>query len=64
MEKVDYKALQAELDQILDKLQNDELDIDGAVGSYERGMEIVKQLEAYLKDAENTVTKLQAKFEG
>jgi exodeoxyribonuclease VII small subunit len=56
--------LQTELDEILSKMQHDELDIDEAVKSYERGMEIIKQLESYLSKAENTVTKLQAKFEG
>lgn len=60
--KTDYAALQRELDEILRGLQHDEVDIDTAVKSYERGMEIVKELEAYLANAENTVTKLQAQF--
>lgn len=60
---IDYKALQTELDGILDKLQNAEFDIDEAIKSYERGMEIITQLEAYLKQAENKVTKLQTKFD-
>jgi exodeoxyribonuclease VII small subunit len=61
--KTDYAALQRELDEILSRLQSDDVDIDVAVGAYERGMEIVKELEVYLAAAENKVTKLQARFE-
>ena len=61
--KTDYRALQQELDVLLAKMQHDEVDIETAVQSYERGMVIVKELETHLKQAENTVTKLKAKFE-
>lgn len=61
--KIDYAALQRELDEILERLQHDEVDIDAAVKSYERGMQIVSELELYLAAAENKVTKLQATFE-
>ncbi len=60
---IDYVKLSKELDTILSVLQSAELDIDEAVKQYERGMEIVKQLEAYLKTAENRVTKIKAGFE-
>lgn len=58
-----YQALSAELDEILEKLQTADLDIDQAVKYYERGMAIVKQLEAYLKTAENKVTTVKAGLE-
>lgn len=61
--KTDYKALSAELDQVLTKLQSAELDVDEAVAAYERGMEIAKELETYLKQAENKVTKIKADWE-
>jgi exodeoxyribonuclease VII small subunit len=60
--KVDYQSLQDELDTILESLQDESLDIDSAMKHYERGLVIVQQLESYLKDAENTVRELQAKF--
>ncbi len=60
---IDYKTLSTELDTIMDKLQSSDVDIDDAVRLYERGMTIVKQLETYLKTAENKVTKLKASFE-
>ena len=62
--KFDYQALSQELDTILEELQTADLDIDEAVKKYERGMTIVKDLETYLKTAENKVTKLKARFEG
>lgn len=61
---VDYAALNEELDTILAKLQSDQLDVNDAIGLYERGMHITKELEAYLKTAENKITKIKASFEG
>lgn len=58
--KIDYKALNRELDEILVKLQADELDVDAAVELYERGIKITKEIEAYLQDAENKVSKIKA----
>ena len=55
---IDYKELSAELDEILDKLQSTDLDVDEAVAAYERGMAIAKQLEGYLKTAENKIRKI------
>jgi exodeoxyribonuclease VII small subunit len=60
---VSYQKLSAELDTVLGKLQGSELDVDEAVKAYERGVEIVGQLEAYLKAAENKVTKIKASFD-
>jgi exodeoxyribonuclease VII small subunit len=62
-QQIDYKKLSSELDQVLDKLQNADLDVDEAVKAYERGMEIAKNLETYLKKAENKVTKVKADWE-
>lgn len=59
MKSIDYRALSAELDDIVAELQQADLDIDAAVKQYQRGMEIVKQLETYLKTAENTVKKVK-----
>lgn len=61
--KTDYRALSEELDTILESLQTADLDIDEAIKRYERGMVIVKGLEAYLKNAENKVTKLKTRFD-
>ncbi|HVX23954.1 MAG TPA: exodeoxyribonuclease VII small subunit [Candidatus Saccharimonadales bacterium] len=58
---VDYRALSTELEELLAKLQSGDLTIDEAVPAYERGLKLVKELEAYLKTAENTVKKLTPK---
>lgn len=57
-----YEQLKSELDIITLELQNGDLDVDQTVKKYQRGLELVEQLQAQLKDAENTITKLQAKF--
>ena len=62
--KSDYKSLNAELDEVLLKLQSEDLDVDMAVELYERGMTLIKELEAYLQDAENKVSKIKADFSG
>ena len=60
--KANYQAMANELNDILLELQAEDLDIDTAVKQYERGLELIKELETYLKSAENTVSKLKAKF--
>ena len=55
-----YQELSEELELILGALQQDDVDIDDAMQKYERGLQLVKQLETYLKAAENKVTKLKA----
>lgn len=57
-----YQALNEELDTILADLQRDDTDIDSALKQYERGLELIRQLEEHLKNAENTVVELKAKF--
>lgn len=61
--KIDYKALSMELEDTLAKLQTGGLDVDEAVALYERGMKITKELETYLKQAENKVAKIKANWE-
>ncbi len=56
--KPDYKQLSEELDSILAQLQAAGLDVDKAVALYERGIAITKQIETYLKQAENKITRL------
>lgn len=58
--KPTYQELKQELDIILAELQQDDTDINQALTKYQRGLELVKQLEAQLKDAKNTISKLQA----
>ena len=57
-----YQQLKAELDEVMMALQQDDLDVDKAIEFYQKGLQLVQQLEKYLKNAENKVTELKAKF--
>ena len=61
--EIDYAVLNDELEAILTKLQSDQLDVNDAIGLYERGMQVTLQLEQYLKTAENKITKIKASFD-
>ena len=56
---LNYRKLNQELDDILGDLESGGFDIDEALKNYERGLAIVKQLEQYLKQAENKITKIK-----
>lgn len=58
--QLDYRALSDELETIMVALQQDDIDVDVAMTKYERGLELIKQLEDYLKTAENKIIKLGA----
>lgn len=62
VKKIDYHELQTELDEIMAKLQREDIDVDEALKAYERGLNIVKELEQYLAGAENRVREIKAKF--
>ncbi len=57
--QISYKDLSDELDTVMADLEGGELDIDQAVKRYERGLAIVRELETYLKEAENKITELK-----
>jgi exodeoxyribonuclease VII small subunit len=61
--KPNYQALKNELESVMAKLQDEDLDVDEALSLYQRGLELVKQLDNYLKTAENTVNELKARFD-
>lgn len=58
-----YEALNAELENIMTELQDESLDIDLALKHYQRGLELVKSLENYLKNSENKINELKAAFD-
>ena len=64
MTKKSYKQLQAELDEILAKLQSSDLDIDDALDLYKQGQSLLSALEDYLQNAKNEITKLNKKWIG
>ncbi len=56
-----FRELSDELDDILGKLQADDIDVDEALRLHEQGMKLVTQLEKRLASAENSVKKLSTK---
>lgn len=58
-----YKQLREELDSILAWFSEDSVDIDEAATKYQQGIKVIKQLETYLKTAENKITRLKKSFE-
>lgn len=57
-----YASMMAELQVILRDMQSGAFDVDETIAKYEQGQRLVAQLEAYLKEAKNTIT--QRKAEG
>ncbi len=57
-----YQQLRTELDEIAASLQAGELDVDDATRQYERGMQLIRELEQHLKTAEVNIEKVKAKF--
>lgn len=57
--KTSYSDLSAELDAILDKFQQPDIDVDKAIALYEQGIDIVKKLEKYLKETTNKVKRIK-----
>lgn len=55
-----YRDLQAELDEVLEKLQSAELDIDKALELYGQGQKLIEKLEAYLQTAKNEIEHIKA----
>lgn len=53
-----YKELQAELDQLMSVLDDDDLDVDTAITTYEQASKVIAQLQKHLSSAENKLKKV------
>jgi len=56
-QQMDYQSMMRELQQLLADMQDDDVDVDAALAKYERGRQLIKELNDYLETAENKVTK-------
>lgn len=54
-EEFDYRAKSEELDDVLDKLQDPDIQVDEATELYKKGQELLAELEAYLEQAETII---------
>lgn len=59
--KQDYQSLSVELDGVLAALQAPDLQVDQAITLYEKGLQLIAELEAYLTEAENKIEKIKLK---
>jgi exodeoxyribonuclease VII small subunit len=58
-----YKELASQLANILEWFESEDIDLDKAVTQYEKAMELLVEMETYLKTAENKVKKISTRFE-
>ncbi len=54
-----YKQLQAELDELMSRLDDNDLDVDAAIETYEKATKLITQLKEHLKKAENKLSKVK-----
>lgn len=54
-----FRQMSEELEEIIDKLQSSDLDVDQIIKEYEKGTEVIDKLEKYLSDAQNKINKLK-----
>ena len=57
-----YAELNDELSEALAWFDGEDLDLDMATKKYQQALELLKQLEAYLKTAENKIKKIDPGF--
>lgn len=53
-----YSQLRTELDELLSWFDQEDLDVDKAIEKYQQAIALTRELETYLKQAENKVKKL------
>lgn len=53
-----YRELSNELDEVMSRLQAEDVDVDAAIELYEKGMSLVGQLTEYLQTRENQLKRL------
>ncbi len=59
MAEQNYQTLHAELEAVLAKLQDPNVDVDQMLALYEKGTKLIAQLETHLQKAENKLVKLK-----
>ena len=57
-----YQQLSDEFAGLVAWFESDQVNLDEAVAKYEQAMELLAQMENYLKTAQNQVKKIAAKF--
>ena len=56
--KIDFESSLKELESIVDKLEDENINLEGSVKSFEKGINIVKECQKELQSAELKIKKL------
>ena len=57
-----YQQMSDELDGLIEWFEGDKVSLDEAVDKYEQAMELLKDMEDFLRSAENKVKKIALQF--
>lgn len=61
-DNVDFGKSFEELEAIIEWFEGEEVDLDEGIKKFERGLELAKACKGRLKEVENKVTEIKAKF--
>ena len=62
--KLNFEETMKELEEVVQKLENGELNLDESIQEFEKGMKLSKDASKYLEDAEKKITKLVSTEDG
>lgn len=57
-----YKQMEDQLQSLVDWFESDAANLDEAADKYQQAMELLKQMEDFLKTAENRIKKISLQF--
>jgi exodeoxyribonuclease VII small subunit len=58
-----YQQMADELNQLVSWFESDQVNLDQAVAKYEQALQLLEQMETYLRSAQNKVKKIAVKFD-
>jgi exodeoxyribonuclease VII small subunit len=61
-EGFDFGSAYKELEEIVEWFEREDVDLDEGLKKFERGLQLAKSCKSRLKDVENKVTEIKAKF--
>ncbi len=61
-EAFDFGKAYKELEEIVEWFEREDVDLDEGLKKFERGLQLAKSCKSRLKDVENKVTEIKAKF--
>jgi exodeoxyribonuclease VII small subunit len=59
-----YQQMANQLAGLIEWFESDQVNLDEAVVKYQQAMDLLKEMEEYLKTAENKIKKISLKFDG